>query len=73
MDTYVDKHLCIFVVLLLGLYFYSYHGQKVLENFSIDQDCPDILIQQGSKIYLRNTKLADIPGVNPIAFDNLEP
>tara|TARA_B100000902_G_scaffold379836_1_gene414569 strand:+ start:383 stop:1057 length:675 start_codon:yes stop_codon:yes gene_type:complete len=72
MDTYMDKHLCIFVVLLLGLYFYSYHGQKVLENFSVDRDCPDILIQHGSKIYLRNTKLAEIPGVNPITFDNLE-
>jgi hypothetical protein len=31
-----------------------------------------LLIQKGSKIYLYNSKLAQVPGVNPIEFDNLE-
>lgn len=34
--------------------------------------CPDMLIQKDSKIYLYNSKLAKVPGVNPVEFDNLE-
>lgn len=31
-----------------------------------------MLIQKGSRFYLYNSKLAQVPGVNPIEFDNLE-
>jgi len=34
--------------------------------------CPDILIKKGNDIYLFNSKLAEIPGINPIKFNNLE-
>ena len=34
--------------------------------------CPNLLIQRGNEILLKNTNLADIPGVNPIVFHNLE-
>ena len=34
--------------------------------------CPNLLIQKGCKIYLHNTKIAEVPGVNPIEFNNLE-
>ena len=34
--------------------------------------CPNLLIQKGSKYYLYNSKLAPVPGVNPIQFNNLE-
>lgn len=34
--------------------------------------CPNLLIQKGTTLYLHNTNLATIPGVNPIRFDNLE-
>lgn len=34
--------------------------------------CPNLLIQKGTTLYLHNTNLAAIPGVNPIRFDNLE-
>ena len=30
------------------------------------------MIQQGDEIYLYNSKLAKIPGVNPVKFNNLE-
>ena len=30
------------------------------------------MIQKGSKFYLKNTNLANVPGVNPIQFDSLE-
>ena len=31
-----------------------------------------MLIQKGSKFYLYNSKVAQVPGVNPIEFNNLE-
>lgn len=34
--------------------------------------CPNLLIQKGAKFYLYNTTLAEVPGVNPITFNNLE-
>lgn len=55
----------------LGLYLYS--TSRHLEGFESSKPrCPDMLIQEGSKIYLYNSKLAKIPGVNPIEFENLE-
>jgi len=34
--------------------------------------CPNMLIERDGKIYLYNTNLANVPGVNPIQFNNLE-
>ena len=34
--------------------------------------CPDILIQKGVELYLHNSRLANVPGVNPLKFNNLE-
>lgn len=34
--------------------------------------CPDVLLQKGSKYYLYNSKIAQVPGVNPIEFNTLE-
>lgn len=34
--------------------------------------CPNILVNEGDKIYLYNDQKAKIPGVNPIVFNNLE-
>jgi len=67
----------LFIVLFLaGLYFYAkYTGTKYSESFknnSIQKRCPDMLIQKGSKFYLYNSKVAKVPGVNPISFENLE-
>jgi len=34
--------------------------------------CPNILIQHGNEIFLYNSKVAKVPGVNPIRFKSLE-
>lgn len=63
----------LFIVLfLVGLYFYIKSNE--LEGFTglSNRQCPNMLIQKGSKIYLYNSKLAKVPGVNPVEFDNLE-
>lgn len=59
------------VVFLSGLYVLLNYGTKdVLEPFQ--PRCPNLLIQKGEEIWLKNTNLAEIPGVNPIVFHNLE-
>lgn len=68
----------IMIVFLAGLYFcMKYSPDRIFqEGFESNElkypRCPNILIQNGSKIYLYNSKLAKIPGVNPLQFDNLE-
>jgi len=64
------------LVFLIGLYFYSNADSKYAEGLtnysSTTAKCPNLLIQKGSRFYLYNSKLAQVPGVNPIEFDNLE-
>lgn len=69
------------IIFLAGLYFYAKCGgnREGLSNpnqastkSSGKPRCPDMLIQQGSKILLYNSKLTRVPGVNPIEFNNLE-
>lgn len=64
------------IVFLLGLYFYSKFNdpnyKEGLENVDRKPSCPNLLIQKDSKFYLYNSKLAKVPGVNPIEFNNLE-
>jgi hypothetical protein len=70
----MNKWIIILVIFLLGLYFSSTVTSSCLtEGYkNIKNNCPNILIQKGNEIYLHNSKLAKIPGVNPIKFDNLE-
>ena len=65
------------IVFLIGLYFYTKtadpnYAEGLTSNTTPARRCPDLLIQKGSKIYLYNSKLAKVPGVNPIEFENLE-
>jgi hypothetical protein len=62
-----------------GLYFYLKHAPSdyKIEGMTgggdvVETRCPNILIQKGAKYYLYNSKLAKVPGVNPISFNNLE-
>jgi hypothetical protein len=66
------------LVFLIGLYFYAKNGDSSSDdegftnNLSTGPRCPNLLIQKGSRFYLYNSKLAQVPGVNPVEFDNLE-
>lgn len=64
------------IIFLFGLYFYSKYNdpqyREGLENIDRKPSCPNLLIQKDSKFFLYNSKLAKVPGVNPIEFDNLE-
>lgn len=66
------------LVFLIGLYFYakgsddSKYSEGLTNNSANGSRCPNLLIQKGSRFYLYNSKLAQVPGVNPIEFENLE-
>lgn len=77
----------ILIVFLCGLYFCLNYEQAVLneayDNMNGDSrqndnikdksySCPNILIKSGTELLLKNTRLAEIPGVNPLRFKNLE-
>jgi len=63
------------VVFLAGLYFCIQYADpnhlEGLTNISVNR-CPNFLIQKGARFYLYNSKLAKVPGVNPVEFENLE-
>ena len=59
-------------IFALGLYFYINYSKAGKEGFDIANRCPNILIQKGKNLYLYNSKIAKVPGVNPIKFNNLE-
>ena len=63
----------IFILILFLSGFYvtlHYTTQSVMEGFQ--PECPDILIQNGNELLLKNTKMPDVPGKNPIVFQSLE-
>jgi hypothetical protein len=68
------------LVLLIGLYFYAKCSDpNYLEGLTNNNNssntgirCPNLLIQKGARFYLYNSKVAKVPGVNPVEFDNLE-
>jgi hypothetical protein len=50
----------------------AFQGRTGTNDKSNKNRCPNILIQKGSQLYLHNSRLASVPGVNPIKFNNLE-
>lgn len=75
----MEKAKLFFIILLfcLGIYFIYQsivRERIVYESFTQlnDDECPNYLIEENNKIYLYNKKKANIPGVNPIVFNNLE-
>ena len=60
---------------LIGMFFYLYRTPKLTEGLKTingEMRCPNMLIQKGSKYYLYNTNLVQVPGVNPVEFNTLE-
>jgi len=65
------------VTFLAGMY---YCAKIVPSKLSIEEGltnmanprCPDILVQKDKKYFLYNSKVAKVPGVNPVEFDTLE-
>jgi hypothetical protein len=70
------KIILMIILFLGGLYFYlGYSQNKMVEGLtdvSEELRCPNLLIQKGSKYYLYNSNIVQVPGVNPVMFNNLD-
>jgi hypothetical protein len=68
------KVVIILIIFMLGLYYVIKYPS--VEGFTskniLGNRCPNILIQKGSEFYLHNSKIAEVPGVNPLRFSNLD-
>lgn len=69
----MKKIILIIFVFLLGLYVSFNYTSTQVEGFGTQNyQCPNILLKRGNKIFLKKSGKAEIPGVNPIVFNNLE-
>ena len=59
-------------VFLLGSYYITHPCNQEGFKGSFKQHCPNLLIQKNNEIFLYNTKKANVPGVNPLKFNNLD-
>ena len=68
------KLIIILIIFLLGLYFImSYPTYESFTNKNkASYRCPNILYQKGTEYFLYNSKIAKVPGVNPLQLQNLE-
>lgn len=79
LDNPLQLFLIIFMLFtfLSGLYFYIRYAMNytIIEGLTTVNGalrCPNLLIQKGIKYFLYNSNIAQVPGVNPIEFNNLE-
>jgi len=71
----IDKKLFVIItIFLLGLYYViKYPSVEAFSPFkNAGYRCATILIQRGNEFFLHNSNLAEVPGVNPLRFSNLE-
>ena len=59
-------------VFLLGSYYITHPYNQEGFKGSFKHQCPNLLIQKNNEIFLYNTKKANVPGINPIKFNNLD-
>jgi len=70
------KLIIIIIIFLLGLYFvtkyptYESFVNEIKDNKSYR--CPNMLFQRGTDYFLYNSKIAKVPGVNPLQFKSLD-
>jgi hypothetical protein len=58
--------LIIIVLFIIGLYLYVRAGK------THSYQCPNLLVQHGNEIWLQNTNMATVPGINPMVFYSLD-
>ena len=68
------KLVIIGLIFLLGLHFTANFTHKdFVETFINEKkDCYDLLVKKGNHVFLYNSSLSYVPGVNPVQFNNLE-
>ena len=74
MDNKIQILILIIIGFFAGLYYCTITNSSSIEGLTVNSNnrCPDILVQKGKNYFLYNSKIAQVPGVNPIEFQNLE-
>lgn len=65
------EYICYLIPIILIIVLFM-QTKTSKENFTSKTQCPDILVKEGKHLVLYNTRLAKIPGINPIKFNDLE-
>ena len=60
------------LIFFLGFYYFITAPRNYEPFVGGAKQCPDKLVRKNNKYYLYNTKIAEVPGVNPVVFDHLE-
>lgn len=67
------KLIIVGVLFLAGLYFiFNYKTGSLIENFDVPSNCPNVLLEKDGQFLLYNSTKSEVPGVNPVKFNNLE-
>ena len=75
MFRFADKNqtlVLVILVLMAGCYVCLHYNKYTIREAFSQNSCPNVLLKEGQFIYLYNSKKAQIPGVNPLRFNNLE-
>jgi len=71
-------HINFMIIGILFMYGFYYFLSMYKENkepflgMNGRKNCPNLLIKKGDKYFMYNTQKTQVPGVNPIQFNNLE-
>jgi hypothetical protein len=66
------QYIIIIILFVVTMIFYMKYGNGSMREGFSNYRCPNVLIQKGKNFFLFNTKLAKVPGVNPLQFSSLE-
>ena len=75
MFRFADKNQTLVLAIIIfisGCYVCLHYDKHTIREGFSKSSCPNVLLQEGQFIYLYNSKKAQIPGVNPLRFNNLE-
>jgi hypothetical protein len=65
--------LLVVIALAAALFFgKTVEGLEMQYTNNGENRCPNLLIQRGAKFFLYNTRIAEVPGVNPVEFNHLD-
>lgn len=66
------KLFLIIIIFIFGLWYYINSKNIYVERLTNRTNCPNLLIKKDDKFFMYNTNKENVPGVNPIEFNNLE-
>jgi len=74
-DLIIDPNTKIYLIIIIfifGLWYYINTKNIYIETLTNKTNCPNLLIKKDDKYFMYNTTKENVPGVNPIQFNNLE-